>query len=81
MVTTASVASNSPLALATSGGSGLASAGLAAVGRHRLPIGVRVQTLFDASLKVGAMVRKLRTPAPPREKGRLPEPSTEETGS
>jgi hypothetical protein len=59
----------------------MASAGLAAVGRHRLPIGVRVQTLFDASLKVGAMVRKLRAPAPPREGARLPEPSTEETAS
>jgi len=59
----------------------MASAGLAAVGRHRLPIGVRVQTLFEASLKVGAFVRKTRTPAPPREKGRLPEPSAEESGS
>ncbi len=58
----------------------MASAGLAAVGRHRLPIGVKVQTLFDASLRVGAMVRKMRTAAPPREKGRLPEPS-EETGA
>jgi len=58
----------------------MASAGLAAVGRHRLPLGVRVQTLFDASLTVGALVRKMRAPAPPRRKARLRGPSIEETG-
>lgn len=59
----------------------MASAGLAALGRHRLPVGVRVGTLFEASFKVGTLVRKMRNPAPPREKARLPEPSVEETGS
>jgi len=59
----------------------MASAGLAALGRHRLPIGVRVGTLFEASFKVGALVRKMRTEAPPPGKTRLAEPSVEETGS
>ncbi len=38
----------------------MASAGLAAVGRHRLPGGVRVGSVFNASLRVGATVRRLR---------------------
>jgi MoaA/NifB/PqqE/SkfB family radical SAM enzyme len=42
----------------------IASAGLAAVGRHRLPGGVRVGAIFDASLRVGQRVREWRgTPA------------------
>lgn len=51
----------------------MASAGLAAVGRHRLPIGVQVETLFFGSLRVGRAVARLRggrSPAP-----RLPEPA------
>lgn len=45
----------------------MASAGLAAVGRHRLPGGIRVSTLFNGSLRVGSAVAALRgsgEPAP-----------------
>ena len=59
----------------------MASAGLAAVGRHALPIGVRVETLFQASLRVGGLVRKVRATVSPRDEGRLPVPPVEETGS
>lgn len=38
----------------------IASAGLAAVGSHRLPGGIRVGALFDASLKLGRVVRNTR---------------------
>ena len=38
----------------------MASAGLAAVGRHRLPGGLRVGSVFNASLAVGRGVRALR---------------------
>jgi MoaA/NifB/PqqE/SkfB family radical SAM enzyme len=38
----------------------IASAGLAAVGRHRLPGGIRVGAIFDASLNAGARVRRWR---------------------
>ena len=38
-----------------------ASAGLEAVGRHTLPGGVRLSTLLDASLKVGAVVKHARS--------------------
>ena len=38
----------------------IASAGLEAVGRHRLPGGVRVGAIFDASFKVGERVRGIR---------------------
>lgn len=38
----------------------IASAGLAAVGRHRLPGGIRVGSLFEASFKVGGAVRAVR---------------------
>jgi len=59
----------------------MASAGLAALGRHRLPLGVRVETLFQASIKVGGVVRRLREGAPRNAK---PQPiagrSVEETG-
>lgn len=52
----------------------IASAGLAAVGRHRLPGGVRVGSVFEASLRIGAAARWLRgqsagdgPPMPPME--------------
>ncbi len=38
----------------------IASAGLAAVGRHRLPGGLRVGAIFEASFRVGATVNRLR---------------------
>ena len=38
----------------------IASAGLAAVGRHRLPGGLRVESVFNASFRVGGLVRQLR---------------------
>lgn len=38
----------------------IASAGLVAVGRHRLPGGLRVESIFRASLAVGAGVRRAR---------------------
>jgi MoaA/NifB/PqqE/SkfB family radical SAM enzyme len=38
----------------------IASAGLAAVGRHRLPGGLRVGAIFEGSLQVGRTVRWLR---------------------
>lgn len=59
----------------------MASAGLAAVGRHELPVGVRVDTLFRASLRVGAFVRAVRTAGSARGERRLPQPSAEESGS
>lgn len=37
-----------------------ASAGLGAIGRHRLPGGLRVRSIFDASFKIGAAVRRMR---------------------
>jgi MoaA/NifB/PqqE/SkfB family radical SAM enzyme len=41
----------------------IASAGLKAVGRHRLPGGLRVGAIFDASLRVGRTVRRMRSGA------------------
>lgn len=38
----------------------IASAGLAAVGRHRLPGGLRVGAVFDRSLAIGRAVRRVR---------------------
>ena len=38
-----------------------ASAGLEAVGRHALPGGLRLSTLLDASLRVGALVKRTRS--------------------
>jgi organic radical activating enzyme len=38
----------------------IASAGLAAVGRHKLPGGLRVGAIFDASFRVGSTVKRLR---------------------
>ncbi len=59
----------------------MASAGLAALGRHRLPLGVRVETLFQASLKVGAVVRRMRAGAPQDAEPRpIAGRSVEETG-
>jgi hypothetical protein len=41
----------------------IASAALGAVGRHRLPGGVRVGTIFEQSLRIGRSVRRLRVHA------------------
>jgi MoaA/NifB/PqqE/SkfB family radical SAM enzyme len=38
----------------------MASAGLAAVGRHRLPGGIRIGSIFEASFAVGERVRSMR---------------------
>ena len=40
----------------------IASAGLGAVGRHRLPGGLRVGAIFDQSLRIGEAVRQFRAP-------------------
>jgi MoaA/NifB/PqqE/SkfB family radical SAM enzyme len=48
----------------------IASAGLDAVARHRLPGGLRVGAIFEQSLRLGRAVRRLRTvppPAPPAD--------------
>jgi MoaA/NifB/PqqE/SkfB family radical SAM enzyme len=42
----------------------VASAGLHAVGRHRLPAGVRVGAIYSASARLGATVRRLRGSPP-----------------
>lgn len=39
----------------------MASAGLAAVSRHKLPIGIHVGAIFDASFKVGTAISALRS--------------------
>jgi MoaA/NifB/PqqE/SkfB family radical SAM enzyme len=41
----------------------IASAGLGAVGRHRLPGGLRVGAIFERSLRIGEAVRQFRAPA------------------
>jgi hypothetical protein len=41
----------------------IASAGLGAVGRHRLPGGVRVGAIFEQSLRIGRGVRRMRAGA------------------
>ena len=41
----------------------IASAGLAAVGRHRLTGGLRVGAIFERSFQIGRAVRQFRTPA------------------
>jgi MoaA/NifB/PqqE/SkfB family radical SAM enzyme len=43
----------------------IASAGLAALGAHRLPGGIRVGAVFETSLKIGRAIRSRRT-EPPR---------------
>jgi MoaA/NifB/PqqE/SkfB family radical SAM enzyme len=55
----------------------VASAGLAAVARHRLPGGVRVGTIFEASWRIGRFVRGLREAVRgPRERAaRAPVPA------
>jgi organic radical activating enzyme len=51
----------------------MASAGLGAVGRHRLPGGIPVGAVFNASFKVGGIVRALRES--PRAAGPMAEPA------
>jgi sulfatase maturation enzyme AslB (radical SAM superfamily) len=41
----------------------IASAGLGAVGRHRLPGGIRVGAIFESSLRLGRAMRQLRASA------------------
>jgi hypothetical protein len=41
----------------------IASAGLGAVARHRLPGGVRVGAIFEQSLRIGRTVRRFRATA------------------
>ena len=41
----------------------IASAALKAVGRHQLPLGIPVGSIFGGSLRVGSAVRRLREPA------------------
>jgi len=48
----------------------IASAGLGAIARHRLPGGLRVGAIFENSLKVGRKVRQLRARAASREQMR-----------
>lgn len=38
----------------------VASMGLHAVGEHRLPVGIKVGTIFDASMRTGSVVRRVR---------------------
>jgi MoaA/NifB/PqqE/SkfB family radical SAM enzyme len=38
----------------------LASAGLGAVGRHTLPLGIKIGSIFDRSVRVGATVKRVR---------------------
>jgi sulfatase maturation enzyme AslB (radical SAM superfamily) len=40
----------------------IASAGLAAVGAYKLPLGIRVGSIFDASLRIGRAVRRRSEP-------------------
>ena len=40
----------------------IASAGLAAVGAYRLPLGLRVGSIFDASLRIGRRLRRTDEP-------------------
>jgi MoaA/NifB/PqqE/SkfB family radical SAM enzyme len=42
----------------------IASAGLDAVARHRLPGGIRVGAIFSGSLRVGNAIRQFRSPSP-----------------
>jgi hypothetical protein len=52
----------------------IASAGLAAIGRHRLFGFMRIDPIFDASFRVGRMVRQLRTRAEAAQAATVPEP-------
>jgi MoaA/NifB/PqqE/SkfB family radical SAM enzyme len=42
----------------------MATAGLEAVGSYRLPLGIRVRALYEASLRVGAIMSRIRAPGP-----------------
>ena len=57
----------------------MASAGLTALGRHRLPGGIAVGTLFDWSFRIGTKTRRLRDALRGRvtEKGPIPEKAPE----
>lgn len=59
----------------------IASAGLAAVGHHRLPGGLRVGTVFDASLWVGDRVRGWRVRHTGRAPGPAPAPALRVSGA
>jgi len=48
----------------------MAAAGIAAIGRHRLPGGLRIGRIFDWSLRVGARTRRLREFVQRRHHGR-----------
>jgi MoaA/NifB/PqqE/SkfB family radical SAM enzyme len=52
----------------------IASAGLAAIGRHRLFGFMRIDPIFDASFRVGRIVRQLRTRVEATPSERVPEP-------
>jgi MoaA/NifB/PqqE/SkfB family radical SAM enzyme len=52
----------------------IASAGLAAIGRHRLFGFMRIDPIFDASFRVGRIVRQLRTRVEAAPSERVPEP-------
>jgi MoaA/NifB/PqqE/SkfB family radical SAM enzyme len=52
----------------------IASAGLAAIGRHRLFGFMRIDPIFDASFRVGRIVRQLRTRVEATSSERVPEP-------
>jgi hypothetical protein len=54
----------------------IASAGLAAVARHTLPGGLRVGTIFDASLRVGATVKRLRGAVAAGKPENIPAPAS-----
>lgn len=53
----------------------IASAGLAAVARHRLPGGLRVGTIFDASFRIGATVKRLRDAVASGKPEQIPAPA------
>jgi sulfatase maturation enzyme AslB (radical SAM superfamily) len=55
----------------------LASAGLEAIGRHRLTGGLQIGTIFNASLRVGQAVEKLRRPAARRRESNFPGSASE----
>jgi sulfatase maturation enzyme AslB (radical SAM superfamily) len=57
----------------------MASAGLTALGRHRLPGGIAVGTLFDWSFRIGTQTQRLRDAVRGRlpEKGPLPQKAPE----
>jgi sulfatase maturation enzyme AslB (radical SAM superfamily) len=50
----------------------MASAGFAAVARHKLPGGLRVGTIFDASFRIGTTVRRFREAVASSKSGRVP---------